>query len=127
MMLPNLSSDLINKVEELSGENLFSCMQCGKCSAGCPFTDQMDSLPNQVIRKIQLGDEKVLDSKSAWICASCLSCEVTCPKGVGLPAIMEALRAIRLRENLDKTDLNRLAHRDLPEIALVGNFRKKTS
>ncbi|MFQ5836042.1 MAG: 4Fe-4S dicluster domain-containing protein [bacterium] len=26
----------IKKAEELSGEKVLSCYQCGKCSAGCP-------------------------------------------------------------------------------------------
>ena len=40
---------LSKKVEELSGENLYACYQCGKCSAGCPMVNQMDILPNQII------------------------------------------------------------------------------
>ena len=43
------------KVEELSGQNLLACYQCGKCSAGCPVVSKMDILPNQIIRLAQLG------------------------------------------------------------------------
>ncbi|MFW6111748.1 MAG: 4Fe-4S dicluster domain-containing protein [Candidatus Bipolaricaulota bacterium] len=127
MQLNNADRDLLDKIEELSGENVFSCYQCGKCSAGCPFTEEMDLLPNQVIRKVQMGDGSVLQSETPWICASCLSCEVDCPKGNNVPAIMEAIREISLRENVDKVELKDLKTRGLPEIALVSNFRKKTS
>ncbi|MBS3740242.1 4Fe-4S dicluster domain-containing protein [Candidatus Bipolaricaulota bacterium] len=127
MQLNNADRELIDKIEELSGENVFSCYQCGKCSAGCPFTEEMDLLPNQVIRKVQMGDVSVLQSETPWICASCLSCEVDCPKGNNVPAIMEAIREISLRENVDKVELKDLKTRGLPEIALVSNFRKKTS
>jgi len=27
----------IDRVNELSGEDVYSCYQCGRCSAGCPF------------------------------------------------------------------------------------------
>ena len=51
---------LLSKVEELSGENLYACYQCGKCSAGCPMVEEMDLLPNQVILLVKLGDESVV-------------------------------------------------------------------
>jgi len=126
MQLNNADRDLLEKIEELSGENVFSCYQCGKCSAGCPFTEEMDLLPNQVIRKVQMGDGAILQSETPWICASCLSCEVDCPKGNDVPAIMEAIREISLRKNIDKVELKDLKISGLPEIALVSNFRKKT-
>lgn len=126
MQLNNADRDLLDKIEELSGENVFSCYQCGKCSAGCPFTEEMDLLPNQVIRKVQMGDGTILQSETPWICASCLSCEVDCPKGNDVPAIMEAIREISLRKDIDKIDLKKLETKGLPEIALVSNFRKKT-
>ena len=42
--------ELLAEVEELSGENLFACYQCGTCSAGCPFIEDMDLGPDEVIR-----------------------------------------------------------------------------
>ena len=50
-------SDFVKEVEELSGENLMACYQCGKCSAGCPIVADMDILPNQLLRLLQMGDE----------------------------------------------------------------------
>jgi heterodisulfide reductase subunit C len=123
------SGSLREKVEEISGENLFACYQCGMCSAGCPLTEEMTLLPNQVIRLLQLDDWSVMDSNAMWICASCLACEVRCPKGVDLARVMEALRQIVLRRRLDQIELDRLSRReiaDLPQIALVANLRKKT-
>jgi len=43
-----LHSDFVTKVEEISGEELPSCYQCGKCSAGCPMSFAMDLAPNQM-------------------------------------------------------------------------------
>lgn len=50
-----LNSSFVKKIIEISGQNVLDCYQCGKCSAGCPAVDQMDLLPNQIIRYIQLG------------------------------------------------------------------------
>ena len=123
------SGSLREKVEELSGENLFACYQCGMCSAGCPLTEEMTLLPHQVIRRLQLDDWSVMDSNAMWICASCLACEVRCPKGVDLARVMEALRQIVLRKALDQIELGRFSRSEiaqLPQIALVANLRKKT-
>jgi len=117
------------KIEQLSGERVFKCYQCGMCSAGCPLVSGMDMLPNQVIRLIQLNDPQVLNSNAMWVCASCLACEVRCPKGVDLAKLMEAMRQIYLRQSIDRVALDRLEKeeiRRLPQIALVASFRKKT-
>jgi len=117
----------VRQVEEISGQDLLACNQCGKCSAGCPVVAAMDLLPNQVIRLAQLGMEEVLESNTIWICASCLTCVIRCPKGVDLPRLMEALRQTALRQGVTKLDLSALPPelvREVPQLAIVGGFRK---
>jgi len=117
----------VRQVEEISGQDLLACNQCGKCSAGCPVVAAMDLLPNQVIRLAQLGMEEVLESNTIWICASCLTCVIRCPKGVDLPRLMEALRQTALRQGVTKLDLSVLPPelvREVPQLAIVGGFRK---
>ncbi|MGQ9699830.1 MAG: 4Fe-4S dicluster domain-containing protein [Candidatus Bipolaricaulaceae bacterium] len=118
----SLGTPFVAKVEELSHQNLFSCYQCGKCSAGCLFADHMDLLPNQVIRLVQLGDESVLAAQAPWVCASCLACTVRCPKGVDVARIMEALRQLTLRKGVGPVEIR--LDRNFPQIALVGAYRK---
>ena len=122
--------DFIVKVEEISGQNVYSCYQCGKCSAGCAFSHKMDKSVNQFIHLIQLGQKKrVLDANTHWICASCFTCTVRCPREIDVAALMEAIREISLRENPEKiriADLPKESLGKLPNIALVSNFRKKT-
>jgi len=117
------------RVEEMSGENVFACYQCGACSSGCPLAEEMDRLPNQVVRALQLDDPSLLESDAIWVCASCLACEVRCPKGVDLAKLMEALRQLHLRRSLDRLPLDDVPRdeiRRLPQIALVASLRKKT-
>jgi heterodisulfide reductase subunit C len=85
----------IERVEELSGENVYACYQCGRCSAGCPMAFEMDILPNQVIRLVQMGlEEEVVRSKTLFLCASCFTCQSRCPKGIDMARVMEAVRHI---------------------------------
>jgi len=126
-----LHSDFVKKVEEISGETLPSCYQCGKCSAGCPMSSAMDLMPNQIVRLVQLGlEDDIANSKTIWLCASCLTCAVRCPRGVDLAKIMEALRLLTLRENIDRVNISEIPKEtiaELPQLALVGGFRKLTA
>ena len=80
----------LTRLEEASGQNLFACYQCGKCSADCPFSLS----PSLVVRYLQLGDlEAARDLATTWECAGCMTCETGCPKGVSPYRIMKALRA----------------------------------
>ncbi len=112
------------RVEGISGENPYACYQCGKCSAGCPFADYMDALPNQVLRLVQLGDASVLKLSAPWVCASCLACTVRCPKGVDIAKTMEALRLLSLRRGITPVQVK--PDRAYPQIALIGAYRKLT-
>jgi heterodisulfide reductase subunit C len=119
---------VIKKVEEISGQTVLACYQCGKCSAGCPMVSLMDLLPNQIIRLVQLGQiDEVLKSKTIWLCASCFTCTARCPKGVDLAKVMEALRLLLLRKSANYVEPSEVRiDENLPQIALVSNFRKMT-
>lgn len=91
----------LSEVIEVSGQNLQACYQCQKCSAGCPVAYAMDILPNQILRHIQYGHrERVLGSKTIWICASCYTCSVRCPNEIDIARIMDSLREIALRSGI---------------------------
>ena len=119
--------ELAKEVEELSGENLFGCLQCGTCSAGCPYVEEMDLTPDEVIRYIILDRKEVLNSKTIWLCSSCFTCAERCPRDINITKIMEALRQIILRNKIDKTKLTELSKEEMksiPQLAFVCLFRK---
>jgi heterodisulfide reductase subunit C len=124
-------SDFIRKVEEISGQNIGLCYQCGTCSGGCPNATDVDLLPRQLMRRVQLGmGEPLLTARTPWVCASCLACTARCPRGIDLAKVMEAIRLITLRENIDHVRLSELSKEtiaELPQMALISSFRKHTA
>ena len=98
----NTDISLLSEVVQKSGEKIQNCYQCQKCSAGCPVNFAMDILPNQVFRHIQYGHrEKVLTSKTIWICASCYTCSVRCPNNIDIARVMDALRSVAIRSGAE--------------------------
>lgn len=124
--------ELAKKVEQISGQNLFACYQCGNCTAGCPVSFAMDVGPHQVIRYTLLGMEEALDVNTFWLCASCLQCTSRCPKGIDTARVMDALRTVLLRKS-ERPDYVRISEipdeilEKLPQTAFIGGFRKFTS
>ena len=118
----------IERIEELSGENVFACYQCGRCSAGCPVASEMDILPNQVIRLVQMGlQDEVVRSKTLFLCASCFTCQSRCPKGIDMARVMEAVRHLLDPKGKDAFGPNEISPelaQELPQQVMVSLFRK---
>ena len=108
------------KVEDLSGEPIKICNQCGECSGGCPESAFMELLPNQVMHKIQLGDESVLDSNTYWICSTCFVCSARCPKGIDIAKVMESLREISLRAKKHYVELSDISKEEISLLVKNG-------
>jgi heterodisulfide reductase subunit C len=131
ILLRSLDEATVARVAEISGQNVYKCMQCGTCSGVCPMSDSMTITPRQALLLLQHGRvEPVLESETQWLCASCHTCQVRCPRGIEIPRVMEAIRQIQLRDNVDKVnprDVPVESLSEMPQIALVSGFRKLTS
>lgn len=74
-------------------EMVAACMQCGTCSASCPNVESMDLTPRQMWRLVLFGQEdEVLDSKTMFLCSSCYTCTLRCPRGLPLTHAVYALK-----------------------------------
>ena len=90
-----LHSDFRRAVEQMSGQSVGDCSQCGKCSAGCPVLPDVAVSPNRLIRMVQLGlREEALGCETIWSCSACGTCNGRCPMGVDIVAVMDALRRL---------------------------------
>ena len=123
-----VKGEFLHQVEELSGQSIWACYQCGCCSSGCPIAEEMDLLPNQVIRYVQLGmEEELLASKTIWLCVSCFQCFARCPRGIDISKIMDALRQMAMEGGVDRFGPGEIPSAELaraPQQALVTVVRK---
>jgi heterodisulfide reductase subunit C len=112
-----------------------ACYQCKKCSAGCPLTFAMDLLPDRVIRLASLGQlDTLLNCRTIWVCASCVTCTTRCPNGIDIAGVMDWLKeeAIRRGRAVEQPEVAafqqlfldslRRAGGRLPEVALMRRF-----
>ncbi|MCG8687322.1 MAG: 4Fe-4S dicluster domain-containing protein [Desulfobacterales bacterium] len=91
----------LDQIEAMSRANLNRCWHCKACSGGCPFSRDMDVLPNAVIRMVQFGMKKaVLKTSTIWLCVGCNTCSTECPNAIDIAAVMDALRQVALSENV---------------------------
>ncbi len=97
---PSLSDQLHEATEIKSAK----CYQCGKCSAGCPVSTEMEYPPSVVMRLLQtedsLNDKKLLKSNTIWLCVSCEMCLSRCPMEIDIPKAMDFMRQKSLAEGL---------------------------
>jgi len=97
-----LDAGLAAKVAKMShGEKFRTCIQCGTCSATCPVSHYMDFTPRKIIAMVREGfKDEVLGSFTIWLCASCHSCTVDCPREIKITDVMYALKQMAIAEGL---------------------------
>ncbi len=102
---PLHEEDVLAEVREM----VAACMQCGTCAASCPNAFAMDYTPRQMWRMVLLGmEDELLRSKTFWLCSTCYTCTLRCPRGLPLTravATLKRLAAIRNPPELRKRAL----------------------
>jgi len=84
-----------------AGETLRNCMQCGSCTATCASAYAMDHTPRQLWHMARLGmKDEVLNSKTLWLCSTCYSCTLRCPRGLPLTETVGTLKRLAEREGI---------------------------
>jgi heterodisulfide reductase subunit B len=100
-MTITLGTALANEIREQSGENVFLCYQCKKCTAGCPVAAYFDLTPHQILRACQFGQsDLVLNSRTISICAACETCSTRCPQGIDIARIMDVLEIMAQNQGI---------------------------
>jgi heterodisulfide reductase subunit C len=97
------SDALKDMVEKISDVDLSVCLQCKKCSSGCPVGKLAKTRPSEIIRRLHLGQgNELLENDLLWMCVSCETCTTRCPMGIDVAAVMDALRKLALERGASK-------------------------
>lgn len=103
-----------------TGARLKQCIQCGTCSASCPYSEDMDKSVRYLIAALRAGDlEELLKSRTLWMCISCNTCKVRCPKNIQLPDIL--ISALREKMVLDGQNIPEELQKALENTSRYGN------
>ena len=129
--VPPQNRAVVEKVNEISGDNVKRCMQCGTCSAVCPMVESMGVSVRQGMHLLQFGRvEEVFAARIGETCAACHACTVRCPRDIDVARVYEAVRQVQLRQNEDMLVPEKIPAETMaeaPQIAFVSGFRKLTA
>lgn len=62
--------------------NLFMCIQCGKCTGGCPLATITGFNLRRLIYDLLVEDKIEVNGEALWDCSNCYTCDSRCPKDV---------------------------------------------
>jgi len=99
--LSELDLDFMSKVANTPrGKGVLSCIQCGRCSSGCPIARlTTEHNPRRLMEMIILGFQSdVLLRDLPWYCLSCFTCLDRCPQGGDVGEVTFAIRNLAVRE-----------------------------
>ncbi len=131
---PDLADDL---AASLAAANVMACLQCRKCTDGCPVAARADLKPHELVRMVQFGQRaEVLASRLIWECTSCQTCITRCPQKVDIAAMNDELRRISSAEGksgdaaaaiFNNAFLNGVRRRGrVYEVGLMAAFKLRT-
>lgn len=76
--------------------DLYACIQCGKCTGGCPMAIKTSLNPRSLIYQLLLSgdgfDIEMLDE--LWDCTTCSTCSSRCPKLVNPMDMIISMRGV---------------------------------
>jgi heterodisulfide reductase subunit C len=95
-----LEQGFLEEVKKNPGaEKIQKCIQCGTCSGSCPASKFMDITPRKMVLMSLTGMKaELLKSKSIWLCASCYSCSLRCPRGIPVTEFIYALKNMAMNQ-----------------------------
>ncbi|MDI6782405.1 MAG: 4Fe-4S dicluster domain-containing protein [bacterium] len=132
-----MNKGFAQQVIKKSHENVNKCLQCLKCTSGCPIASWMDYKPNQINRMIQMGySDKVLGSSAIWLCVGCQTCVTRCPMKIDIPHVMDSLRQLAVKEKVSREPNVTMFHQlfldsvkrwgRVHELELIGLYKLKS-
>ncbi|MCK4596873.1 4Fe-4S dicluster domain-containing protein, partial [bacterium] len=74
----------VSSQELVQDNRLLRCIQCGKCTGGCPVSTTSGLNVRQLLNEALLQPNLVFSPEGSelWQCTTCLTCSLRCPKGI---------------------------------------------
>lgn len=84
------------KTQELVKEfELLGCIQCGRCSGGCPMSLRTGLNVRRLIYEALVRDTmEVREKPEIWDCTTCLTCTKRCPKALNPANVLIGMRSV---------------------------------
>ncbi|MDH7484736.1 MAG: (Fe-S)-binding protein [Anaerolineae bacterium] len=75
--------------------DLFGCIQCGKCTGGCPMTLKTQLNIRRLIYQtlVARGSFDLLGFEVLWDCTTCSTCTMRCPKDINPMEVIIGMRS----------------------------------
>ncbi|MBN1828976.1 MAG: (Fe-S)-binding protein [Deltaproteobacteria bacterium] len=84
--------EISQAIQEVGGEALRKCYQCGTCTGTCPWSPITHFNIRQLIRQGIFGLEGI--EEFMWHCSTCNHCVSVCPRGVEIIDVVRAVRRV---------------------------------
>ncbi|MBN1755649.1 (Fe-S)-binding protein [bacterium] len=81
---------------DLEKHDVLSCIQCGRCTAGCPVSIRTTFNIRGTINLNLRERKKWIQPQDIWSCTTCHTCASRCPKGVGIVDYIMGLRSYQV-------------------------------
>ncbi len=91
--------------------DLFTCIQCGKCTGGCPVSIKSPLNIRRVIRETVVREDLhgFFSRLEIWDCTTCSTCAIRCPRGLKPVDAIIGLREMMVEEGrIEKTIIDAL-------------------
>ena len=100
----NLIKEAVEEAARAS--DVDKCVQCGKCTAGCP-SGRQSRLRTRALVQMAYQGKDVTGMEELWNCTTCYNCAERCPKGVNTVDAIIKLRNLAVRKgNFPRIHLN---------------------
>jgi Fe-S oxidoreductase len=79
--------------------DLLGCIQCGRCTGGCPLSLRSPLNVRRIIYEFLIRDKlDIREMPEIWDCTTCMTCTLRCPKGLDPALILIGMRGVLTEE-----------------------------
>ncbi|MCS7281024.1 MAG: (Fe-S)-binding protein [Desulfobacterota bacterium] len=110
-------------MDALENQRIYACIQCGKCTGGCPESGRTPLNVRMIVRKNQFGIAST--GSDLWYCTTCGSCTIRCPRDVKPQEVVLHLRSILVESGEVSPSIQRALENTFLQKNPFGRARSK--